>query len=228
MCTSIALPELGLFGRNLDLEYHFGERVVVSPRGCRFPLNLEAGPDRGYAVVGTASVADGVPLWAEAANEKGLYIAGLYFPGNAVYHQEPSGQGRLPVAPYELIPLLLSRCATLAEARELLERVQLVARPFGPGYPLAPLHWQIAGPEGSLVAEPMEDGLHIYEDRVGVLTNNPPYPYQVMNLNNYRALSPATSPNTFDPEMDLSVYGQGLGGLGQGKAAKTPRFMLEN
>ena len=100
----------------------------------------------------------------------------------------------LNLAPYELIPLVLGSCATASQARALLEKVRLIAQPFAPGYPLAPLHWQVAGPDGSFILEPMEDGLHFYEDKAGVLTNNPPYPYQVMNLNNYRALSPATPP----------------------------------
>lgn len=33
MCTSLSFPERALYGRNLDLEYHFGEQVVVSLRG---------------------------------------------------------------------------------------------------------------------------------------------------------------------------------------------------
>ena len=202
MCTSLAFPERGLYGRNLDLEYHFGEQVVLTPRKFPFAFHHHPALAEHYALLGMASLAGGVPLYAEAANEKGLYMAGLNFPGNAHYFAAPE-EGALNLAPYELFPLVLGQCATVAEARQLLEQVHLVAEPFGPGYPLAPLHWQIAGPDGVLVAEPMADGLHLYEDAWGVLTNNPPFPWQQMNLNQYRGLSPATPENRFAPAREL-------------------------
>lgn len=225
MCTSISFCDRGLYGRNLDLEYHFGEQVVITPRDHRFTFHHREPLPHHHALIGMASVAGDTPLYAEAANEKGLYMAGLYFPGNAVYFEEPD-PAALNLAPYELIPLVLGSCATAAEARALLANVRLVAIPFAPGYPLAALHWQVAGPDGSFVMEPMADGLHFYEDVAGVLTNNPPYPYQQMNLNNYRHLSPRTPENTFAPALDLTVYGQGLGGLGlPGDASPQSRFV---
>lgn len=225
MCTSISFCDRGLYGRNLDLEYHFGEQVVITPRAYSFTFHHSEPLTSHHAMIGMASVAQNTPLYAEAANEAGLYMAGLYFPGNAHYFEEPD-PGYLSLAPYELIPAVLGRCATAAEARALLETVRLAAIPFAPGYPLAALHWQVAGPDGSFIAEPMEDGLHFYDDVAGVLTNNPPYPYQVMNLNNYRGLSPRTPENTFAPALDLKVYGQGFGGLGlPGDVSPMSRFV---
>ena len=225
MCTSISFCDRGLYGRNLDLEYHFGEQVVITPRAYPFTFHHSEPLTSHHAMIGMASVAQNTPLYAEAANEAGLYMAGLYFPGNAHYFEEPD-PGYLNLAPYELIPAVLGRCATAAEARALLETVRLAAIPFAPGYPLASLHWQVAGPDGRVIAEPMEDGLHFYDDVAGVLTNNPPYPYQVMNLNNYRGLSPRTPENTFAPALDLKVYGQGFGGLGMpGDVSPMSRFV---
>lgn len=180
MCTSISFYDRGLYGRNLDLEYHFGEQVVITPRAYPFTFHHSEPLTSHHAMIGMASVAQNTPLYAEAANE----------------------------------------------ARALLETVRLAAIPFAPGYPLAALHWQVAGPDGSFIAEPMEDGLHFYDDVAGVLTNNPPYPYQVMNLNNYRGLSPRTPENTFAPALDLKVYGQGFGGLGMpGDVSPMSRFV---
>lgn len=225
MCTSIAFPERELYGRNLDLEYHFGEKVVVTPRSHAFAFRHIEPLERHYAMIGMASVAEDTPLYAEAVNEKGLYMAGLYFPGNARYFDAPEA-GRLNVAPWELIPLILGSCASLREARAKLERVRLLAEPFAPGYPLATLHWQIAARDGSLIVEPMADGLHFYEDRPGVLTNNPPYPYQLMNLNNYRRLSVETGANSFCPGLELNAYGQGMGAIGlPGDASPMSRFV---
>lgn len=225
MCTSIAFSAPALFGRNLDLEVPFGEQVVITPREYPFSFHYRPPMTRHFAMIGMASVANNVPLYAEAANEKGLYMAGLNFPQNAVYFPD-SAPDRENLAPYELIPLVLGTCATLAQARRLLENVRLVAVPFAPGYPLAPLHWHIADATGSLVAEPMADGLHLYEDPAGVLTNNPPFPFQQMNLNNYQGLSPRQPENRFSQALDLRTYGQGMGALGlPGDASPMSRFV---
>ena len=214
MCTSITVSSpLCLHGRNLDLEYSFGEQVVITPRGYEFKFHRRAPIPRHFAMVGMANVANEYPLYAEAANEKGLYMAGLNFPGNAWYPPQEEVTGDA-VTPYELIPLVLGQCETLAQAKALLESVQLVGIPFAPGYPLAPLHWHIADATGALVAEPMRDGLHLYEDPVGVLTNNPPFPYQLTVLNNYQHLSPKPAENRFAAELPLAPYGQGMGAIG--------------
>ena len=85
MCTCITYDNGEFyFGRNLDLEYSFGERVVVTPRN--FPLAFKRSEPLSshYAMIGMASVMDNYPMYAEAVNEKGLGMAGLNFPGNAV------------------------------------------------------------------------------------------------------------------------------------------------
>lgn len=81
MCTCIELKNKDFyFGRNLDLEYRFGEKVVITPRDYGFKLRSEPDFRTRYAMIGMAAVAGDYPLYAEAANEKGLCIAGLYFP----------------------------------------------------------------------------------------------------------------------------------------------------
>ena len=224
MCTSLAFPERGLYGRNLDLEYHFGEQVVLTPRKFPFAFHHHPAPAEHYALLGMASLAGGVPLYAEAANEKGLYMAGLNFPGNAHYFAAPK-EGALNLAPYELFPLVLGQCATVAEARRLLEQMHLVAEPFGPGYPLAPLHWQIAGPDGVLVAEPMADGLHLYEDAWGVLTNNPPFPWQQMNLKPVPGPFPRHAGKPLCPGAGTGSIRPGPGRAGPA-GGRLPRFPL--
>ena len=85
MCTSIALFECNCFGRNLDLDRGFGEKIVIMPR--RFPLHFPhaSNLDRHHAMIGMAAVVDDHPLYAEAMNEHGLYKAGQNFRGNAHY-----------------------------------------------------------------------------------------------------------------------------------------------
>ena len=106
MCTSIAFSQYALYGRNLDLECGFGEQVAIAPRNQAFSFHHREPLREHYAMIGMASMAGNTPLFAEAANEKGLYIAGLNFPGNAHYFPEADAL-QLNLAPYELIPLLL-------------------------------------------------------------------------------------------------------------------------
>ncbi|HIX29175.1 MAG TPA: choloylglycine hydrolase [Candidatus Blautia stercoravium] len=225
MCTCIAYKNGDFyFGRNLDLEYTFGEKVVITPRNYRFSFQALPDMPRHYAMIGMASTYENYPLYAEAVNEKGLGIAGLNFPGNAVYKDEM--EGKKNVAPYELIPWILGQCSTVDEARNLLEGINLLNIPFAESLPLAPLHWMIADKKSCIVLEAVEDGVHIYENKYGILTNNPPFPYYQIHLSNYRHLTGKVPENQFAEKLELPVYGQGLGGVGlPGDYSPVSRFV---
>ncbi len=224
MCTCITFKNNGFyFGRNLDLERSFGEQAVVMPRA--FPLRLQNQTLREHpAVIGTAHVTDGTPLFAEAMNEHGLCAAGLYFPQNAVYR--PPKRGKTNVAAFELITWVLCRFETAAEAQAALQNVNITDRPFRPDMPATALHWMIADSERCLTVEQTEDGLHVYENKFGVLTNNPPFPFQCENMRTHMALSPYAPENRFAPSLGLTPYGQGMGAVGlPGDASPPSRFV---
>lgn len=225
MCTAVTYRTKDhYFGRNLDLEYCYRETVAVMPRNYAFPYRKVKAPKEQYAMIGMAYVVDGVPLFYDATNERGLSMAGLNFPGNAVYLPEEKGKDN--VAPFELIPWILGMCATVEEARVLLDRMCLVNIHFSEELPLSPLHWIIADRDESIVVEPLASGLKIYDNPVGVLTNNPTFDMHMMNLNNYRNLSPDTPSNTFAKELELQVYSRGMGALGlPGDLSSMSRFV---
>ena len=225
MCTAAAFRSKDFyFGRTLDYEFSYGDQVVILPRS--YPLHYleQETQSRHYAMIGMACVMEDTPLFYDAVNEKGLAIAGLNFVGNACYH--PHAPGKENIAQFELIPWLLSQCACVAEARKRLECMNILDTPFRPGLPAAQLHWLIADKTGSIVVESTADGLHIYDNPVGVLTNNPPFPQQLFALNNYRALSPRTPAVAFADGLDLPVYSRGLGALGlPGDLSSQSRFV---
>ena len=150
MCTCITYENGDFyFGRNLDLDCGFGEKVTITPRN--FPLKFRNGEvqEKHYAMIGMASTAGGkaeekFPLYAEAVNEKGLCMAGLNFPGNAVYRRE--GAGGRDVASFELIAWVLGTSATADEAEERLKTVNVTDAAFMEGMSPAPLHWMLAEP----------------------------------------------------------------------------------
>lgn len=226
MCTSLAM-NMGdfFFGRNMDIEYEFGERVVITPRNLPLAFRRTGRLERHYAMIGMASVEDGYPLYAEAVNEKGLCMAGLNFPQNA-YYPETEEAGRENVSPFELIPWVLGRCSTLDEAKKLLDRTHLTALPFSERLPLAPLHWHIADKESSIIMEPVREGVKIYENPVGVLTNNPTFDFQLMNLNQYLNLTAEYPADRFEPSGRLRPFGQGMGSIGlPGDPSPVSRFV---
>lgn len=225
MCTAAAYLTGDLyFGRNLDYERSYGEHVVIVPRNFPLPMRHTAALTHHHAMIGMAHVQNGYPLFYDAMNEKGLCIAGLNFVGNAVYFAP--ADGACSVAQFEFIPWLLGRCATLSEARACLETLRLTGTPFCPGMSAAQLHWLLADRSGCLVIEQTADGLHVYDDPAGVLTNNPPFPMQCFALNNYAALSPRAPENRFAPELPLERYSRGMGGIGlPGDLSSQSRFV---
>ena len=223
MCTAATYRTKDFyFGRTLDYESSYGEEVTVTPRD--YPYRFCKGGERRYAMIGMAHVADGYPLYYEAVNEKGLGMAGLNFVGNAVYHEADPNRDNVPT--YDFIPYMLSQCATVEEARDLLKRLNLTPEPFSPMYPPSQLHWIIADRDRCIVAESVKDGLRVYDNPAGVLTNNPPFDRQLFNPNNYMALSPSQPKKTFSDKLDLTCYSRGMGALGlPGDLSSQSRFV---
>ncbi len=224
MCTAATYKTKNFyFGRTLDYEFSYGDEVTVTPRNYSFKFRHMGERKSHYAMIGMAYVADDYPLYYDAVNEKGLGMAGLNFVGNAKYQDEQPG--RENVAQFEFIPWILSQCATVSEARKALEKMNLVGTPYSEKLPCASLHWMIADKDAAIVVECVEDGLHIYDNPVGVLTNNPPFPMQMFLLNNYMHVSPSQPENHFAKELPLAAYSRGMGGLGlPGDLSSASRF----
>lgn len=225
MCTALNLTTKDhYFGRTLDLDYSYVEEVCVMPRNFQLEFRKMNRIDKHYAMIGMATVVADTPLFYDATNEHGLSMAGLNFPGNAYY--APFDPEKDNVTPFEFIPWILGQCKTVAEARKLLERINLVNIPFSEKLPLSPLHWMIDDRNEAIVVESMRDGLHIHDNLVGVMTNNPPFEYQLVNLNNYRNLRVDSGKNTFAKNLSLNVYCQGLGAIGlPGDVSSMSRFV---
>ncbi len=225
MCTAISwLGKHHYFGRNLDLEYSYKECVAITPRN--FPFSFRKGEpiSNHYAMIGTATVIGGYPLYYEATNEMGLSMAGLNFPSNAAYLPEQAEKDNIP--PFEWIPWILGQCATVSQARILFEKINAVNIPFSEQFPLSPIHWIVADRSSCIVVEPMADGLHIWDNPIGLLTNNPPFDYHLHNLSNYMGLSPQQVQNRFSPNADLKPYSNGMGAMGlPGDFSSASRFV---
>ena len=225
MCTAVTFHTRDhYFGRNLDLEYSYHETVTITPRNYSLQFRNGTVLKTHYAMIGMAMVADNYPLYYDATNEKGLSMAGLNFPGNAVFH--PAKAQADNIAPFEFIPWILGQCTTIQEAEIFLKRINLTDIPFSREYPCTPLHWIIADKTRAITVESTVDGLHIMENPVGILTNNPPFPYHLYNLTNYMNLTYAEPVNRFSDTVDLVPYSRGMGGIGlPGDLSSASRFV---
>lgn len=225
MCTCIDFKTKDhYFGRNLDLEYRFNEKVIITPRNYPFELKNGSAIRTKYAMIGMASIKDSYPLYAEATNEKGLSMAGLYFPKNAHFCSEHKDKFNL--CPHELIPYFLGLYATIAELRDILLNLNITDIPLTPDLPVAQLHWMISDNTECIIVEQMQDGLKIYDNPMGILTNNPPFGFHLANLNNYMNLTPDCPKNRFSSRLDLQQYGMGMGAIGlPGDTSPASRFV---
>ena len=225
MCTAISFTTKDhYFGRNLDLEYSYIETVTITPRNYPLLFRKKESLNTHYAMIGIAYVHNGYPLYYDATNEMGLSMAGLNFPGNADYKPEISEKDN--ITPFEFIPWILGQCPTVKDAKVLLDKINLLEEHYNNKLPLSPLHWMISDRESSITVESVKDGLKIYENPVGVLTNNPTFDMQLFHLNNYMNLSPQKPENCFSDKVKLERYSNGMGALGMpGDWSSQSRFV---
>ena len=225
MCTSISfLSKDHYFGRTLDLEYSYDEKVVITPRVYPFEFRYQKPVNNHFAMIGMATVVDDYPLYYEATNEKGLSMAGLNFPDKTVYkdfdHQKNN------ICPFEIIPWVLSKCESVEEAKELLYSTNIISADFNDDFKSTPLHWMISDRDSSITVECVDDGLKIYYNPVSVLTNNPEFPIQIFNLNNYMSLTREEPETRFAEGFDFNKYSRGMGALGlPGDNSSMSRFV---
>lgn len=224
MCTAITYKgKDNYFGRTLDIEYSYNEAVTITPRNFKFSFRKMGTSEKHYAIIGMAAVVDNYPLYYDAANEYGLSVAGLNFPENA--HYFPEKEDKYNIAPFEFIPFVLSHCKNLDEVRKCLSKISLCRINFSDELPLTPMHWLIADSSSSITVESVRDGLKVYENPVGVLTNNPTFDYHMTHLCDYMNLTHKPAENRF-ADIKLSPYSRGMGAIGlPGDLSSASRFV---
>jgi len=225
MCTAACFQTLDhYFGRNLDLAYSYRETVTITPRKWQIQLRKMGKYQTTYAMIGVAYVKDGQPLYYDATNERGVSIAGLNFPENAFYEQ---ARGEMDeITPFELIPWLLGQCASLAAVRTLLKKLRIINLPYNDELPVTPLHWLIADQTGAIVVECIREGMKVYENPVGILTNNPPFDYHLQHLQQFLSLSAKIPVNRFSDQLQFKPFSLGMGSLGlPGDYSSPSRFV---
>lgn len=161
-------------------------------------------------MIGVSVVEDNYPLYCDTINEKDLGIAGLDFVGPCKYFSVDKSKNNM--ASFELIPYLLGSCETIDDVKKILANMNITNESFSDNLPAANLHWLMGDRSGkSIVVESTSTGLHIYDNSVNTLTNDPVFPTQVETLANFASVYPAQPKNTLVPNADINLYSRGLG-----------------
>ena len=227
MCTGVRFSGKDgamYFGRNLDWSCGYGEKVVITPRGYKYSSAF-LGEMGGVAVIGMGIIAENIPLYFDCANEHGLAVAGLNFPGYASY--APSVvNSKTNVAAYEFPLWVTLNFKTVDEVLKALKDVVIVAKPINEQYSVSQLHWMIGDKERSIVVEYTSRGMEIFENEVDVLTNQPGYAWHRENLRNYMNLGFEEPEKVNWGKAELKPFGTGslLRGL-PGGFYPTDRFV---
>ncbi len=210
MCTGVRFSSKDgamYFGRNLDWSCGYGEKVVITPRGYRYQSAF-LGEMGGSAVIGMGIIAENTPLYFDCANEHGLAVAGLNFPGYAAY--APSAvDGKTNVAAYEFPLWVALNFTSVDEAEKALRNVAIVAKPINEQYPVSQLHWLIGDEKRSIVVEYTANGMEIYDNDVDVLTNQPGYGWHKENLRNYMNLGSKMPEEVKWNKAEMKPFGSG-------------------
>jgi choloylglycine hydrolase len=208
----------------MDLDTDLDSQIIVIPKGYRISFKREKAIKNQYKIIGVGLYVDNYPLLFDAMNEKGLAVASLNFKGYAKY----KGVDRYykNYAPYELIPLLLSSAKNVREAKEIIKTINIVDIDFSKSIKNTPLHFAVSDKNNMLVIEVMSDGIHLYDNPYHVLTNNPPFPYQEINLSSYLHLTNETLSNNLLKELNITPYSNGLDAFSlPGDYSSTSRFV---
>ncbi len=213
MCTAIRFSDnngLMYFGRNLDWSSSYGEHAVIVPTGYQPKSPFGAISAVKHAVIGMGIIQGNAPLYFDCANDAGLAVAGLNFPGYTCYAPEPVG-GRTNIAAYEF-PFWITACfESVDQVESALKNALIVDKPINDRYPSSMLHWIIGDAKRSIVVEHGLQGPSVFPNHLDVLANQPGFAWHAENVRNYLNVTPdAPSPLTWG-NAELTAYGSGGG-----------------
>jgi choloylglycine hydrolase len=224
-CTGISLKAAdggAIRGRTLEFGFPMQSKVLVIPAGKELSGTLPDG-SKGlvykskYAMVGANAL--GMPVFLDGINDQGLSVGLFYFPGYAEYTDVTPENASHALAGYEFGVWALANFATVDEVREAVKSIVLVPTPApGLGSPQGAVpgaHFFLQDKSGkSLVVEPVDGTLKVYDAPLGVMTNAPTYDWQITNLSNYVHLSVKDVESTKLGSVTVNSFGAGAGLLG--------------
>ena len=228
-CTGIALKAKDgsyVQARTIEAaEMALVSNYIVIPRGHAITSFTPSGRNgltftAQYGVVGMSVVRE--EFIAEGINEQGLSAGLFFFPRYGSYEKYDAKYNEQTLGDLQVVAWILASFATIDEMKAALESVRIVGLDSS-----AVVHWRIGERSGRQVVMEIVDGKpHIYENKVGVITNAPGFEWHLTNLNNYVNLYPGSAPDQRLSGEKLHPIGGNSGFLGlPGDATPPSRFV---
>ncbi|KAA0820725.1 choloylglycine hydrolase family protein, partial [Bacillus sp. AY2-1] len=217
MCTSLTLQTKSgqhLFARTMDFALDFNQEVIIVPR--RYQWNNITGETikAKQAVVGMGINDQGRIILADGVNESGMTCATLYFPGFATYSNSID-DNKTNLAPFDFVAWSLTQFNSVEELKKSVDSISFLDVPLSVLGVIPPLHWILADKWGEcIVLEPTIEGLKMYDNPLGVMTNSPEFNWHLQNLRQYVGLKSQPYAPTQWGDVPLSAFGQGSGSMG--------------
>ncbi|MFD0985816.1 linear amide C-N hydrolase [Methyloligella solikamskensis] len=235
-CTSFLIKTKDgdpIYGRTMEFGFALKSNLAVVPRGITYEAASLPGK-KGWSWTGKYAATGmnwlGTPDLVDGINEKGLAGGMLYFPDYVGYVDPQKADLQKAMGPWQFLTWALTNYATVDEVKKGLADIQLAnfAPPFDlGGLKSIPLHFTLHDASGnSIVVEPINGELKVYDNPLGVLTNAPTFDWHLTNLRNYVKLSPyPAEPLKINGETFAS-FGMGSGMLGiPGDSTPPSRFI---
>lgn len=220
-CTGIQLTgndKTVARGRTMEWgSFNMNTRILVVPRGTLFKGQTPEGMNGAewksrYGYAGLA-VLEG--MITDGMNEAGLSAGGFFHSGFAKYHDYDPERSDISMAPSDFLAYILSNFATIDEMKEDIAEIRVVpvvAEKIGMPWPA---HAMVTEPTGKCAVIEFTDGeIKIYDNPVGVITNNPDFPWHLTNLRNYGYISDKPFESKKWGGMDIDPLASGSGMLG--------------
>ncbi len=161
-----------------------------------------------YGYAGMAILGFPSPIMVDGMNEKGLAGALLNFPGYAHFNTQEG----LDVHPAFLLTYLLGTCSSVEEAAQRIKEINLTDELIMGSR--METHYILSDTTGeTIIIEPEEDGIRVFRNTIGIMTNAPGYEWHLTNLKGYVGLSNLHTPPRDILGLEVSAFGQGTGGL---------------
>ncbi|WP_412989418.1 choloylglycine hydrolase family protein [Pediococcus siamensis] len=229
MCTSVMYQnKMGqwFLARTMDFSFELGGRPVVIPRNFHFKSDAETnGFDTKLGFTGAGRDLNGYIL-VDGVNEAGVGAATLYFDGLAKFADAPVAD-KLNLAPHEVVNWILGNVDSVADLKQKIASLNIVAVENALFKIVVPLHWIVSDKSGAcVVIEQDENGMKVMDDPVKVMTNSPDFQWHLKNLNNYVQLKPTSHSSKKYGDFESDAYGLGSGALGlPGDYTSVSRFV---
>ncbi len=221
-CTHINLAAKDgsvVVGRSMEFGPKLETNIYTVNRGAKFESKTPDGkPGLHWQAKYGYLALDGFHLFpVSGMNEQGLSFDALYFPGLAEYQTYDSNKASEAMPYYLIADYILGNFLNITEIKEALPKLTVYAQALKhAGQDVVfPLHFVVTDKQGQSLAIEFTDGqLHLYDNKLGVFTNSPSYPWQMTNLNNYINLSPNAPKSMIKDGVTYNATGQGAGSIG--------------